>query len=375
MAEAKGTAPATTPRPTAEPAVASGSPPLAAGSATLHGGSPAPYAGSSPDSLDSLLDRFAALVEERAIPLEPRFLHGGFPAVEADLAAGREEAKARGLWAPQLPGEWGGLGLPLADFARVAEVLGRSPLGHYLCNCQAPDAGNLEILIEFGSDEQQGRWLGPLARGELRSCFAMTEPDFPGSNPVWMGTTARRDGDDYVLDGRKWFASAADGAAFAVVLAVTDPDAPPHRRASLFIVPTDTPGYRLLRNIPVMGDAGAGWASHGEIRFDGCRVPAEPPPRRRGRRLRHRPGAAGPGAHPPLHALDRRRRARLRPDVPAGGLPPPGPRPHPRRGAGGAGLDRREPGGDRRRAPAGARHRPADRRRGRRGSGAATASR
>jgi alkylation response protein AidB-like acyl-CoA dehydrogenase len=147
-------------------------------------------------------------------------------------------------------------------------------LGHFLCNCQAPDAGNLEILIEFGSDEQRRRWLAPLARGAVRSCFAMTEPGFPGSNPTWMGTTARRDGDDYVLDGRKWFASAADGAAFAVVLAMTDAEAPPHRRATMFVVPADAPGYRLVRNVPVMGDAGAGWASHGEIELAGCRVPA-----------------------------------------------------------------------------------------------------
>ena len=103
----------------------------------------------------------------------------------------------------------------------------------------------------------------------------MTEPDHPGSNPVWMGTTAVRDGDDYVIDGRKWFASAADGAGFAIVMAVTDPDADPHRRASLIIVPADTPGFRRVRNISCMGHAGDDWASHAELAFEDCRVPRE----------------------------------------------------------------------------------------------------
>ena len=123
-------------RPAAEPAPADETLARATASPESDGRSLAPAGRSpAPDPLQPLLERAAALVEERAVPLEPRFLAGGFPAVEADLAAGREEAKARGLWAPQLPSAWGGLGLPLADFARVAEVLGRSPLGHYLCNC------------------------------------------------------------------------------------------------------------------------------------------------------------------------------------------------------------------------------------------------
>jgi alkylation response protein AidB-like acyl-CoA dehydrogenase len=164
--------------------------------------------------------------------------------------------------------------LPLPEFAHVAEELGRTPLGHYLFNCQAPDAGNMEVLMECGTPEQQSRWLGPLARGEVRSCFAMTEPEFAGSNPVWMNTRARRDGADYVIDGHKWFTSSADGAAFAIVMAVTNPDAPkPHQRASQIIVPAGTPGYRIVRNIPVMGEAGADYFSHSEVVFENCRVP------------------------------------------------------------------------------------------------------
>jgi alkylation response protein AidB-like acyl-CoA dehydrogenase len=169
------------------------------------------------------------------------------------------------------------MGLGQVGLALVGEQLGRSPLGHYAVNAQAPDAGNLELLQEFATPAQKSRWLEPLARGEIRSAFAMTEPDFPGSNPTWMGTTAVADGDSYVINGRKWFASGADGAAFVIVMAVTAAGEPsgtdPHRRASLLIVPTDTPGYRRVRNIPVMGHPGDGWASHAELLFENCRVP------------------------------------------------------------------------------------------------------
>jgi alkylation response protein AidB-like acyl-CoA dehydrogenase len=213
-------------------------------------------------------------LEERVYPLERRFFADGFAAVEPELGGRRAEARELGLWLPQLPRRHGGGGLALLDFALLGRELGRSPLGHYVCNCQAPDAGNMEILVEFGSQAQRRRWLAPLAAGELRSCFALTEPDRPGSNPTWLATTARREGEEYVLDGRKWFASSADGAAFAVVAALTDPEAPRHERASLFIVPLDAPGFRLVRNIPVMGHAGEGWASHGELELRGCRVPA-----------------------------------------------------------------------------------------------------
>jgi alkylation response protein AidB-like acyl-CoA dehydrogenase len=159
------------------------------------------------------------------------------------------------------------------EHALVSEELGRSPLGHYVFNCQAPDAGNMEVLQEFGTLAQKEQWLRPLVRGECRSCFAMTEPEFPGSNPVWMATKAVKDGNDYVINGHKWFTSAADGARFAIVMAVTDPDADPHRRASQIIVPTDTPGFRRVRNIPCMGHDGDDWASHSELLFENCRVP------------------------------------------------------------------------------------------------------
>jgi alkylation response protein AidB-like acyl-CoA dehydrogenase len=178
-----------------------------------------------------------------------------------------------GLWTPHLPRELGGLGLGLSAFARVSEELGRSPLGHYVFNCAAPDIGNMELLLAHGSQEQRERFLAPLARGELRSCFSMCEPENPGSNPVLLSTTAVREGGDYVVRGRKWFTSSADGAAFAIVMAVTNPEAGAHARASLLIVPTDAPGFERLRNISVMGHAGEDYFSHAEIVYDGCRVP------------------------------------------------------------------------------------------------------
>jgi acyl-CoA dehydrogenase len=228
-----------------------------------------------PERMHGILGGIRELIAREVIPLESALLARPFSELLADLGAVREKVKSLGLWAPQIPRSHGGVGLNCVEYALVGEELGKSPLGHYVVNGQAPDAGNMEILREFGTEAQQERWLAPLVRGDIRSCFAMTEPDHPGSNPVWMGTRAVRDGDRYVISGRKWFASAADGASFAIVMTVTDPDADPHRRASLIVVPTDTPGYSLVRNIPCMGHAGDDWASHGELTFDHCRVPRE----------------------------------------------------------------------------------------------------
>ena len=231
-----------------------------------------------------LLASIGAFLATRALPMERALLQGEFRDLLPALAEQRAEVRRRGLWAPFLPTALGGLGLSLVEYAEVSALLGTTPIGHYLFNCQAPDVGNMELLHAHGTPEQQRRWLVPLAAGEIRSCFSMTEPDHPGSNPVWMGTRAVRDGDDYVITGRKWFTSSADGAAFAIVMAVTDPDAPPHRRASQLLVPTDAPGFRLVRNTRIMGEAGSDWASHAEVAYDGVRVPAT-----------HRIGAEGAG--------------------------------------------------------------------------------
>jgi len=213
-------------------------------------------------------------LEKEAFPLEPALLRDGFEALLPVLKEKRERARQTGLWAAHVPEHYGGAGLSLLEFAHMSEELGRSPIGHYLFNVQAPDVGNMEVLMEHGTPEQKQRFLLPLVRGEIRSCFTMTEPEFAGSNPVFLGTTARRDGDCWVLRGHKWFASSADGAAFAVCMAITDAGASdPYSRASMILVPTDTPGFELIGNISVMGQRGGDWASHGEVSYQDARVP------------------------------------------------------------------------------------------------------
>jgi acyl-CoA dehydrogenase len=226
-----------------------------------------------PEAVKPLLARIATFVAEVVVPAEHEVLDRGFTAAAPLLGELRARCKRDGLWGPQIPKDLGGLGLGLLEHGLVSEQLGKSPLGHYVFGCQAPDAGNLEILHKYGSPEQQKTWLAPLARGEIRSCFSMTEPENPGSNPTMMSCTARKDGDHYVIDGHKWFTSSADGAAFAIVMAVTNADAAAHGRASMIIVPTNTPGFERVRNIKIMGDAGDGWASHAEIRYTNVRVP------------------------------------------------------------------------------------------------------
>lgn len=220
-----------------------------------------------------LLARVREFVDTELIPLESQMMGNSFRSALPVLFEKRRQVRELGLWLPQMPKDLGGMGLSFQDHALVSQELGRSPFGHYVFNCQAPDAGNMEILHHFGTAEQKEQYLLPLCRGEIRSCFSMTEPDNAGSNPVWLSTTAVTDGDDYVISGRKWFTSSADGASFAIVMAITNPDAQPHLRASQIIVPVDTPGFRILRNIPCMGHAGDDWSSHSEIEYANVRVP------------------------------------------------------------------------------------------------------
>lgn len=220
-----------------------------------------------------LLRTVEEFVREELLPLERPFLRHDFDTLLPLIEEKRRLAKRLGLWLPQIPEAEGGMGLSLYDHGLVSELLGRTPLGHYALNCQAPDAGNMEILIEHGTPEQKERFLVPLLAGDVRSCFSMTEPENAGSNPTWLSTTAEKDGDDYIINGHKWFTTAADGAAFAIVMAVTDPAASRYGRASMIIVPTDTPGFQIVENTSVMGERGQGWASHAEIRYSDCRVP------------------------------------------------------------------------------------------------------
>ncbi len=228
----------------------------------------------SDKSLTKMLREIQTFLETEVYPLEAGIQKSSFQAMLPVLTEKRAQVKAKGWWTPQVAAKWGGPGLSLAAFGKVSEILGRSPLGHFVFNCQAPDAGNIEILIEHGSDYQQKTFLQPLLAGKIRSCFSMTEPAHAGSNPVIMSTRAVKDGDDYVINGHKWFTSSADGAAFAIVMAVTNPDAENrYQRASQIIVPTDTPGFQLVRNIPIMGEAGDDYMSHAEVKYENCRVP------------------------------------------------------------------------------------------------------
>lgn len=227
------------------------------------------------EKMKAVLELMHEFMEKEVIPLEPELMRHSFASMAPVLEDKRRMVRQMELWAPLHPKEYGGMGLDLMEFALVSEALGRSPLGHYVFGCHAPDAGNIEILHKYGSEVQKEKYLGPLVEGRIRSCFSMTEVDQPGSNPVLLDATAVKDGSDYLINGHKWYTTAADGAEFAIVMAVTNPDAPPHLRASMIIVPTDTQGFNLVRNISVMGHEGDGWHSHAEILYQSCRVPQE----------------------------------------------------------------------------------------------------
>jgi acyl-CoA dehydrogenase len=242
-----------------------------------------------------LVARIRGYVDERLLPLEPQFLEHGIKAVFDEIQARRAEVQSLGLWGPNIPQKYGGLGLDLVAHGLVSEVLGRSPLAHYAFGCNAPDAGNIELLHLYATPQQRAAWLEPLARGQIRSCFGMTERDNSGANPLMLEARADADGDEWVINGRKWFTTGADGASLCIVMAITDPDAAPHQRASMILVPATTPGYRLDRNTPIMGHAGHDLFSHGEVSFTDCRVPADHLLGPRGEGFRLAQARLGPG--------------------------------------------------------------------------------
>ncbi len=226
------------------------------------------------EKLKSIVPKIKEFVQNELYPLETtEFLSNDFSIIEPILKNKRELVKKYGLWGLHLPESEGGLGLSLCEFGQISEILAHSPFGHYVFNTQAPDIGNTELMHKYAPKHLKDKYLKPLMDGTIRSCFSMTEPEFAGSNPTRMGTTAVKDGDDYIINGHKWFTSSADGAAFAVVMAITNPEAAPHKRASQILVPLDTPGYKFVRNIPVMGHAGDSWASHAEVIYENVRVP------------------------------------------------------------------------------------------------------
>jgi alkylation response protein AidB-like acyl-CoA dehydrogenase len=228
-----------------------------------------------PEDIQRLCDNIHAFMEEHIYPLEKAREHWvmevGGPAYPPAIRELQGKAKKLGYWAFHLPAEAGGADLPFMHYVFVNEILGRSPVAPVVFGSQAPDSGNAEILWRHGTEEQKKRWLAPLVAGEIRSCFSMTEPEVAGSDPRLLRTTARREGDDYVINGHKWFTSGAHGASFAIVMALTNPEQEnPYLRFSQIIVPVDAPGFRIARGVPVMGDHDN---HHAEIWYEDCRVP------------------------------------------------------------------------------------------------------
>jgi acyl-CoA dehydrogenase len=226
------------------------------------------------ERLTKLAPKFRTFIAKELYPLEIAMVNIPFSEAEPILQQKRKLAIQQGLWAPYLPKKEGGAGLTLTEFGQISEIMGTTPLAHYVFNCNAPDIGNIELLHRHASAALKKKYLEPLVQGKIRSCFSMTEPGSAGSNPVKLETTAIREGNDYVINGHKWFTTAADGASFAIVMALTNATASPYERASMIIVPAGTKGFNIIRNIPVMGETGEGYLSHAEIIYDNCRVPA-----------------------------------------------------------------------------------------------------
>ena len=223
-------------------------------------------------------EELAAFMDERVVPAEAVYAEQlraagdphAHPPVMEEL---KEEARRRGLWNLFHPDPDHGPGLTNVEYAPLAELTGRSPIGPEAVNCNAPDTGNMEVLTQFGTPEQQDRWLRPLLDGEIRSAFAMTEPDVASSDATNVQLRIERDGDEYVLNGRKWWTTGAlrDRCRVFIVMGKTDPDGPPHRQQSMVLVPRDTPGLTVLRNLPVFGYIEQ--EGHGELLLEDVRVP------------------------------------------------------------------------------------------------------
>jgi acyl-CoA dehydrogenase len=217
-------------------------------------------------------DRVRRFVDETVIPVERDYLGDGpvDPEAVADL---RAEARERGLYAPQVDEEWGGLGMAFDDALPAFEAAGRSLLGPAALRVDAPDEGNVHLLELVGSDDQRERWLPDLVAGEASSGFSMTEPlQGAGSDPKMMRTRAEREGDEWVIDGHKWWTTGGSRADVLVVMARTDPDAHPYRGCSLFLVPADTEGVEIERDVPHLADGVTG-IGHAEVVYDRVRVP------------------------------------------------------------------------------------------------------
>ncbi len=222
------------------------------------------------------LDWMDAFVRQEIEPID-HILHDGYdvtnPLAKKLLNPLKQQVKERGLWASHLGPELGGEGFGQLKLALMNEILGRSRYAPLVFGCQAPDTGNAEILAHYGSPSQKKRDLEPLLNGDIVSCYSMTEPH-AGADPTLFKTRAVRDGDEWVINGEKWFSSNARHAAFLIVMCVTDPDVSPYQGMSMLIVPTDTPGVEILRNVGVGLESEEHW-SHAHIRYNDVRVPAD----------------------------------------------------------------------------------------------------
>lgn len=231
------------------------------------------------DKVQRLREQLSDFMERHVYPAEPvhteQVAASGDPHHHAPIMEElKGKAREAGLWNLFLPIPGYGAGLTNLEYAPLAEIMGRSLIGPEVFNCSAPDTGNMEILAEYGTPEQKQQWLAPLLEGRIRSCFSMTEPETAGSDPTLLQTRAVRDGNDYVINGHKWFTTNAahPNARIVIAMVVTDPEASPHHRASMILVPMDTPGFRIIRAVPVFNHVGG--EGHGEIRYENCRVPA-----------------------------------------------------------------------------------------------------
>lgn len=227
-----------------------------------------------PPDVEEVRQRVRKFMDEEVRPRERELLRE-----EADRGAYvraimemRQKARAQGLWNPHLPPEWGGMGLGPTAMAFVSAEAGRTMLGPFVINAQAPDEGNMHTLLHWGTPEQKEKYLRPLAEGTCRSFFAMTEPEVAGSDPTLIQTRAVLEGDEWVINGHKWFSSGAKGAKFGILIACTDPDAdPPQARNSAFIIDLPAEGFEIVRDVETMAGAG----NHPELRLANVRVPKD----------------------------------------------------------------------------------------------------
>jgi len=234
---------------------------------------------STEPEFEAKLEWMRAFLRDEIFPLEVLDLN--YEQLLEVIRPLQEEVKRQGLWAAHLPPDLGGMDFGQVKLGLMHEVLGQSPYGPVVFGNNAPDSGNAELLavgIEMsGREDQRTQWLQPLLDGELRSAFSMTEPNTAGSDPTLLSTRAVLDGEEYVINGHKWYTSNGSVADFLVVMAVTNPDVHPYQGSSMFIVPVDTPGVDIVRDVPSMEDPGTYFGklgNHAEIRYTDVRVPA-----------------------------------------------------------------------------------------------------